>query len=69
MYDPSVGSWVTTGANLPRPMSDMRAINIIDRVLIFGKVIFISRPKHFLNQYFLKYSVKLSIYLSIYIKM
>ena len=43
LYDPSVGSWVTTGANLPRPMIDMRAINIDDRVLIFGKVIFIDR--------------------------
>ena len=37
VYDPSVGSWVTNGAKLPRPMSDLRAINIDDRVLIFGK--------------------------------
>ena len=37
VYDPSVGSWVTTGAKLPRPMIDMRAVNIEDRVLIFGR--------------------------------
>ena len=39
LYDPSVGSWVVAGAKLPRPMSDMRAINIDDRVLIFGSSI------------------------------
>ena len=36
VYDPSVGSWNTTGAKLPRAMSDLRAINIDERVLIFG---------------------------------
>ena len=29
-------SWVTTGAKLPRPMDGLRAVNIDDRVLIFG---------------------------------
>ena len=38
LYDPSVGSWVTTGAKLPTPMSDLRAINIDDQVLIFGRL-------------------------------
>ena len=37
VYDPSVGSWVITGAKLLRPMSDLRAVNIDDRVLIFGR--------------------------------
>ena len=37
VYDPSVGSWVTTGAKLPRPMADLRATNIDDKVLIFGR--------------------------------
>ena len=36
LYDPSVGSWVVAGAKLPRPMSNVKAINIDDRVLIFG---------------------------------
>ena len=36
VYDPSVGGWFTTEAKLPKPMSDFRAINIDDRVLIFG---------------------------------
>ena len=36
VYDSSVGSWITTGAKLPRPMSDIKAVNIDDRVLIFG---------------------------------
>ena len=39
LYDPSVGSWVTNEATLPNPMSDLQAINIDDRVLIFGRVI------------------------------
>ena len=30
------GSWVTSGAKLPRPMSTLGAANIDDRVLIFG---------------------------------
>ena len=36
LYDPSVGSWVVAGAKLPRPMCCLSAINIDDRVLIFG---------------------------------
>ena len=36
VYDPSVGSWVVAGAKLPRPMCCLRAINIDDRVLMFG---------------------------------
>ena len=36
LYDPSVGSWVVAGAKLPRPMFGLRAINIDDRVLMFG---------------------------------
>ena len=43
VYDPSVGGWFTTEAKLPKPMSDFRAINIDDRVLIFGKVICIAK--------------------------
>ena len=40
LYDPSVGSWVVAGAKLPRPMSGQRAINILNKVLIFGNVSF-----------------------------
>ena len=29
-------SWVTSTAKLPRPMEEMRAANIDDRVLFFG---------------------------------
>ena len=36
MYDPSVGSWAN-GAKLPQPMSGLKATNINDRVLIFGR--------------------------------
>ena len=43
VYDPSVGSWVTCGVKLPRPTSDLRAINIDDRVLIFGRLICIAK--------------------------
>ena len=35
VYDPSVGSWAA-GAKLPRPMVDMRAINWLGSILIFG---------------------------------
>ncbi len=35
-YDPMLGSWAASGANLPRPMEGLRAANINDRVLIFG---------------------------------
>ena len=38
LYDPSVGSWTTSGARLlPRPLSGLRATNVDDRVLVFGK--------------------------------
>ena len=36
VFDSSLGSW-TLRAKLPWPVSGMRAININDRVLIFGK--------------------------------
>ena len=36
LLDISLGSWSTSGAKLPQPMSDLRATNINDRVLIFG---------------------------------
>ena len=36
LYDPSVGSWVMADAKLPRPMCCLRAINIDDRILMFG---------------------------------
>ena len=42
-YDPLMGSWAASGASLPRPMSDLRAANINDRVFIFGNII-ISSP-------------------------
>ena len=35
-FDPLVGSWVASGAKLPRPMYYLRAVNINDRLLIFG---------------------------------
>ena len=35
-FDPLVGSWVTSGAKLPRTMNGLRAANINGRVLIFG---------------------------------
>ena len=35
LYDPSIGSWAN-GAKLPQPVSGLKAININDRVLIFG---------------------------------
>ena len=33
-------SWVLSTAKLPRPMQGLRAANIDDRVLIFGKLYF-----------------------------
>ncbi len=35
-FDPLVGSWVASGAKLPRPMLGLRAVNIDDRLQIFG---------------------------------
>ena len=37
LYDPRVGSWVVAKAKLPLPGYALRAININNRVLIFGK--------------------------------
>ena len=37
VYQPSVGSWVVAEAKLPRPTCCMSAININDRVLMFGR--------------------------------
>ena len=39
VYDSNLGSWVISGAKLPRPMSRLRATNIDGRVLIFGNFI------------------------------
>ena len=39
VYDSDIGSWATSGAKLPQPMNMLRAANIDDRVLIFGKII------------------------------
>ena len=39
VYDPSVGLWTVASAKLPRPMDGLRAINIDDRILIFGNYI------------------------------
>ena len=33
--------WVTSKAKLPRPMGDLRAINIDGRVLIFGRSLYL----------------------------
>ena len=38
VYDSDLGSWVTSGAKLPQPMSGLRATNIDGRVLIFGNI-------------------------------
>ena len=42
-FDPSVGSWVISGAILPRPLYEARAANIDGRLLIFGN----DNPKSF----------------------
>ena len=34
--DPMLGSWAASEAKLPRPMCNLRAANINNRVLIFG---------------------------------
>ena len=39
IFDPSFGSW-TAGAPLPSPRIGARAVNIDERVLIFGEDIF-----------------------------
>ena len=44
VYDPLVGSWVVSGANLPHILDEPRAANINGRVLIFGN----DNPKSFI---------------------
>ena len=38
ILDLMVGRWVASGAKLPHLMTELRAVNIDDRVLIFGKM-------------------------------
>ena len=45
-FDPLVGSWVLSGAKLPRPMYNLRAVNIYDRLLIFGKMMNNLKSRH-----------------------
>ena len=52
IFDPMVGRWVASGAKLPQQMTELRAVNIDDRVLIFGKMTILnpyskSEPKSF----------------------
>ena len=35
-FDTVTGSWATSGAKLPQPMSSLRAANIDDHIFIFG---------------------------------
>ena len=37
LYDSSVGKWAMAGAKLKNRMAGMRATNIDDRILIFGR--------------------------------
>ena len=37
VFDSSVGSWFVAEAKLPTPMCCLRATNIEDRILIFGR--------------------------------
>ena len=39
LYDPSLGSWTVAGARLPSPREGLRAANIDDLILLFGKKI------------------------------
>ena len=39
VFDPFLGSWATSRAKLPQPMSGVRAANINDHVLVFGNEI------------------------------
>lgn len=36
IFDHNLGRWTTSGAKLPRPMGELKAVNIDGRVLIFG---------------------------------
>ena len=40
LYDPSLGSWTVAGARLPSAGYGLRAANIDNRILVFGKNIF-----------------------------
>ena len=40
ILDLKVGSWVNSAAKLPHKLSNLQAVNIDDRVLIFGKYIY-----------------------------
>ena len=46
VYDINLGSWVTSGAKLPRPMAALRATNIDGRVMIFGNCILVITCYH-----------------------
>ena len=37
LYDSVSGTWTTAGAKLPSPSYELRATNINNKVLIFGK--------------------------------
>ena len=51
MIDTDQGSWVSSGAKLPRPMDGLRAANIDGRVLFFGNII------HMYILYYLVYTI------------
>ena len=49
-FDRNLGSWVASGAKLPRPMYGLRAANINGRVLVFGKTMsYSSYTRHHRN--------------------
>ena len=37
IYNPSLSTWTVAGARLPSPRTGLRAANIDNRILIFGK--------------------------------
>ena len=37
LYDPSLGRWAVAGSRLPGARYGLRAANIDDRILLFGK--------------------------------
>ena len=43
VFDSNLGSWAVSEAKLPHPMRGLRATNIDDRVLIFGKYILLTK--------------------------
>ena len=40
LYDPRVGIWKTIEAKLPLPTMGLRAVNIDDRILVFGNTLY-----------------------------